>query len=221
MREQAGVVLTVAREGTLARIELAYLGFNMAEAATWVAMLVYGYRIAGAGGAALVATIQLVPAGIIAPFAAYAGDRFRRDRVLVASYLALAVTCAATAAALYGNAPAPVTILAATAVTIAFTLVRPVQAVILPSITHSPADLTAANAVEALIESLGLFLGPLVGGLLLLRAEPGDTFAVFALVCLVAALLVIGLPVEGGRVVPAPASAGTVVAEAFGGFTLL
>ena len=52
MRDRFGVVLRVARDPTLLRIELAYLGFNMAEFATWIAILVYGYRLGGAGAAA-------------------------------------------------------------------------------------------------------------------------------------------------------------------------
>src|SRR5438552_10430665 len=180
MREQLGVVLTVARDPTLARIELAFLGFNMAEGATWVAILVYGYALGGPTVAGLVALVQLIPAGLIAPFAAYLGDRYRRDRVLLGIYVFIGATCAATAVALYGRWPAPAVITVATSATIGFALVRPIQSAILPSITHTPGDLTAANAVSGLIEALGLCLGPLVGGLLLIRAEPGDAFAVFS-----------------------------------------
>jgi MFS family permease len=222
VREQAGIVLTVARDRTLARIELAYLGFNMAEAGTWVAILVYGYALGGVAVAGVVALVQLIPAGLVAPFAAYAGDRFRRDRVLLASYLLVAATCAATAVALYGGWPAPITIAVATTAAIGFTLTRPVQSAILPSITHSPADLTAANAVSGLIEALGLCLGPLLGGLLLFRSEPADAFAVFAAVSLACGVLVTGLAVDEGRVT-APESIGgaAVLRASFGGFGLL
>jgi MFS family permease len=218
MREQLGVVLTVARDRTLARIELAYLGFNMAEAATWVAILVYGYALGGAAVAGLVALVQLVPSGLVAPFAAYAGDRYRRDRVLLASYCVLAVTCGATAVALYEGLPAPVTIAIATTAAIGFTLVRPVQFAILPSITHTPADLTAANTVSGLIEALGLCLGPLVGGLLLIRAQPGDVFAVFAVVSLACAALVIGIPVNVAGQQLAPVRSREILGAVLGGF---
>jgi MFS family permease len=147
MREQLRVVLAVARDPVLARLEIAYLGFNMAEYATWTAILVFGYSIGGAGAAALFALAQLVPAGLVAPFAAYAGDRFRRDRVLLAACLLQAATLAATAVALYARAPVPLILLFATAATASFTITRPVQASILPSLTHAPGDLTAANAV--------------------------------------------------------------------------
>jgi hypothetical protein len=42
MRHQLRIVATVLRDPTLARIELAYFAFNMAEYGTWIAVLVYG-----------------------------------------------------------------------------------------------------------------------------------------------------------------------------------
>ena len=222
MREQLRVVLTVARSASLARIELAYLGFNMAEYATWMAILVYAYHSGGAAAAATVSLVQLMPAALVAPFAAYAGDRFRRDRVLLAGYLLQGITIGATAVALYARAPIGVVVGFATLASISLTLTRPVHAVILPSITHSPADLTAANAVSSVAENLGIFLGPLLGGLLLLRSEPGDVFAAFAVVSFLAALLTARLPIRiDALAVPEEMTAGEVVRGSFGAFGVL
>ena len=153
MREQLRVVLAVARDPTLARIELAYLGFNMAEHATWIAILVYAYGLGGAGSAAIVALIQLVPSGLVAPFAAYAGDRYPRDRVLLAGYLLQAASCAGTATALLAGWSPAITIALATMASASMTITRPTVSVILPGITHAPGDLTAANAVSGLVEN--------------------------------------------------------------------
>jgi predicted MFS family arabinose efflux permease len=222
MSEQLRVVLAVARERSLARIELAYFGFNMAEYASWMAILVYAYGIGGAGTAALFALVQLVPSGLVAPFAAFAGDRFRRDRVLLASYLIQAGMLAATAVTMYVQAPIPVVLLVATLAAISFGFTRPVQAVILPTITHAPADLTAANAVSGLAENVAIFLGPFIGGLLLTRSEPGDVFALFAAVSLVGALLVARLRIEDGMERPGPSGGvRSVLVDAFGGFGVL
>ncbi len=221
MRDRLGVVLRVARDPTLLRLEVAYLGFNMAEFATWLAILVYAYRLGGAGAAAFVALVQLIPAGIVAPFAAYAGDRFRRDRVLVAGYAWQAAAMAGTAVAMYVDAPPPITVAVATVAAASFTLPRPVHAVILPSITHAPADLTAANAVAGLAENVGVFAGPLVGGALLIRSEPGDVFAVFAAVALVGTFLVARLPTKFLPTDPAVREIREVVEATFGGFRVL
>ena len=222
MKGRFQIVAAVARDPALARIELAYFGFSMTEYATWVAILVYAYSLGGAGVAGLVATAQLVPAGLVAPFAAFAGDRFRRDYVLVTGYLVQAAALGATAVALYLRAPVQVTIAAAAVAATGFTFTRPAQSSILPSLTHSPQDLTAANAVAGLAENVGMFVGPFVCGILLGRGEPGDVFAVFSITTLLSALLVFRLPIDRTTATPtARIDARDVVRESFGGFGVL
>lgn len=221
MREQLRVVLAVARDPVLGRIELAYFGFNMAEYATWIAILVYAYGLGGAAEAALFALIQLVPAGIVAPFAAFAGDRFRRDRVLLVGYLLQALSLIATGVAMYAQGPVEIVLLISTLSAMTFTITRPVQAVILPSITHSPGDLTAANAVSGLAENVAIFVGPLMGGLLLIRKQPADVFVVFAAVVLVGALLVARLRIDDGATRTVATGARQILNAAFAGFGVL
>jgi predicted MFS family arabinose efflux permease len=221
MRERLRVVAAVARDPGLARIELAYFGFKMAECATWIAILVYGYSLAGAAGAGIVAMVQLLPAGVVAPFAAFAGDRFRRDRVLLAGYLVQAAALGGTAAALGSGAPVPVTLFAATVASVAFTITRPTQAALLPSITHTPEDLTAANAVSGLAENIGILVGPFLGGILLGVSGPGAVFAAFAVVTVLSALLVVRLPIVTATVPVEQMEARDILRESFGGFGVL
>jgi MFS family permease len=221
MRAQLRVVIAVARERTLARIELAYLAFNAAEYGTWTAILVYAYAIGGPATAGLAALVQLVPSAVVAPLAANAGDRFRWHRVLLAGYVVLALAFGATAGAMDAALPMPVVLAFAALASAAVTVIRPVQAVILPAITHSPADLTAANAVSSLAESLGAFLGPLAAGLLLLGSGSAEVFLAFAAVLVAAALLVARLPAEIDERRLAPASPRRIAAEALGGFEAL
>jgi predicted MFS family arabinose efflux permease len=225
MRERLRVVAAVARDPGLARIEFAFFGFKMAESATWIAILVYGYGLGGAATAGFVAMVQLIPAALVAPFAAFAGDRFRRDHVLLAGYLIQAAALAATAAALEADAPAPLVLLVATVASVAFTFTRPTQAAILPSITHTPADLTAANAVSGLAENVGIFVGPFLAGILLGRSQPGDVFAAFAVVSLLSALLVVRVPIDAKAAAAAVPrerrEAGDLLRASFGGFAVL
>ena len=48
LRQLAGVMRTVSGNPGLLRAELAYVGFNMAEWATWVSILAYAYQVGGA-----------------------------------------------------------------------------------------------------------------------------------------------------------------------------
>jgi Cyclic nucleotide-binding domain/Major Facilitator Superfamily len=221
-----GVVRTVSGNPGLLRVELAFVGFNVAEWATWVSILAFAYQVGGAPATGLVAVVQLVPAALVAPLASIAGDRYRRERVLVAGYLAQAAAMAATGAALLAGAPVPLVYgLAALAAT-AITITRPAQGALLPTLARSPDELTAANVASSWTESVSVLAGPALAALLLGAGGPGATFAVMAVLLACSGLLASWVetgpdPVAG----PAHGERGGrlagMVGTALGGFTTL
>jgi MFS family permease len=92
----------------------------------------------------------------------------------------------------------------------------------LPSVSRTAEDLSAANAVTGLAESVGLFVGPFMAGILLTRSGPGSVFAASAIVTGIGALLVARLPLDPDAVpVRGPIQASDVVRETFAGFRTL
>lgn len=222
MREQIRVVRAVMRNPGLFRIGIAYFGFATTEFATWVAMLVYGYQRGGASTAGSVAAIQLIPCGIIAPFVGFVGDRFRRDRVLFASYLVQGLTLGLAAVALAIDASFLVVMVFASIATCSLMITRPTQAALLPSVSNGPEELTAANALSMFAGSAGIVVGPFVAGILLARWGPSQVFAVFAVVMVLAATLVARLQISAGDAAPnALAGVREVVRASLGGFRFL
>src|SRR4029450_9543069 len=90
----------VLGNGPLTRMQLAFLLFNIAEPATWVAMLVYAFDTGGTAAVGFVSILLLIPAGVLAPVAASLGERFPRQRVVRLGYVAQAVPTAAVGAAM-------------------------------------------------------------------------------------------------------------------------
>ncbi|HEY7283417.1 MAG TPA: MFS transporter [Actinomycetota bacterium] len=215
----ASVVLTVLRDRALRRIELAYLGFSMAEYATWVAILVYAFERGGATAAGVVSVIQLVPSALVAPVAAAYGDRYRRDRFLWSGYLAQAVTMGATGALMVWGAPAAAVYAAAVTAAVTITFTRPAQGSLVPLLVAGPEELVAVNAVSGAIESASFVGGPALAALLMAVSEPGSVFLAMALLAATSALLVTGLSIPGGAAsIPEEDAAATTLRRSFSGF---
>ena len=221
-----GVARTVSGNPGLLRVELAFVGFNMAEWATWVSILAFAYQVGGAAATGLVALVQLVPAALVAPLAAIAGDRYPRERVLLGGYVAQAASMAATAAALLAEAPVPVVYTLAALAATSITITRPAQNALLPSLARTTDELTAANVASSWTESISVLAGPALAAVLLGVSGPGAVFAVMAF-----ALACSGLLVTGVQTTPEPAPAraapgragwlGGVLGDALGGFRAL
>ena len=222
MTQRRGSFRTVLADRNLRRVELAFLGFNMTEFATWIAILVYAFERGGAAEMGAVSAILLVPSAVVAPLAAYAGDRFRRDRVLAVDYVVQGLALGATAATLYADAPAWLVYAAATVASISITFTRPAQNSLLPALTATPGDLTAANVVSGVVEGMGKMLGPIIAGILLGTSGSAAVFAAFAVVTLIGALLVARLRVDVAAVTPeARIDAADVFHETLRGFETL
>jgi hypothetical protein len=177
----------------LRRLQLAWAGSIVGDWAYLVALGVYAYDQGGASAVGLVGLIRLIPGALIAPFSASFVDRFRRVAVMVVSDVVRFALMAAAAAVIATDGPAPV-VYGLVAVTSATgTVFRPAQAALLPSLVTSPAELTAANVASSTLESVGTFLGPALGGLLLAVTSPAIVFAANGVTFLWSAVLVLGL----------------------------
>ncbi len=206
----------------LRRVELAFVGVTTAEWSTSIAILAFIYEAGGAAAVAAIGVVSLVPAAVFAPFASLLGDRYRRERVLLAGYLTQALAVGATAAALLADAPLLAIFVLVALVSTSLTLTRPAQGALLPSLVRTPEELTAANVAAGWIESLSVFVGPALAGVLLGVSGPGTVFVVAAGTLLCSALLAAGVkaggaaPVARGRV-----DASQMVGELLGGFRAL
>ena len=180
LRESLRAIGDVFGNPGLRRLQFAWIGSVTGDWAYAIALAVFAYEAGGATAVGLVALLRFLPSAAVAPFAAVLADRYPRQRVMLAADAIRAVALAGAAAVALADGPAPAVYALAALVAVVSTAFQPAQAALIPTLARDPRELTAANVASSTIESVGSFLGPAIGGLLLAVTSPGVVFAATA-----------------------------------------
>jgi hypothetical protein len=175
----------VLRNASLLRLLGAYLAFKASEWGAWIAVLIYAYSADGPTAVGVIATVQLVPAALIAPFAPrlvdWAAARVGWLSPLAIAYAAPALAVAATAVAIQ-FAPSLAVYAVAVVLTATMAFARPAHAATLVEVAASPVELSAGNALGGAVDGAGIVLGPAAAGILYATIGPAPLFGLIALV---------------------------------------
>jgi MFS family permease len=199
LRASARAFAVNLRSAALRRAQLSFGAMWASEWGATVAVSVVAYRDGGAAAVALVAAARMLPAGIVAPFAATLADRHRRDHVLVGVGFVRAATLGAAAGLLVAGAPTAWAYSSIAAATLAQTLYRPAHSALLPALCRTPEELTSANVVRGLLDSVATLVGPLGAAGLIAFGGAQAALGTCALASLASALLLIRLRYEQPR----------------------
>jgi MFS family permease len=166
------------------------------ESAFMVSLAVVAYGEGGVTAVGVVTAARMATAALLAPFLATLADRVRRERVLTCIGVVRGVMLACAAAVTASGGPATATYAFAIVATVAVALYRPAHSALLPALAKSPGDLTSANAVRGMLDSLSILGGPVVAAVLLAASGPATVFAACAAASLLGGLVVVGLPYD-------------------------
>jgi MFS family permease len=194
-RQVVSALAAAVRNENVRRVQLAWGAAIATEWAHFVALGVFAYQQGGTSAVGIAGLVRLLPAAAVAPFAASLGDRFRRERFLLAMTLVGALALAASAAAAFAENRTLVFAFAAV-VGLSSTLIRPALQALLPSLVRTPDELIASNGATSTIESIGTLIGPLLAGVLVSLADVGLAFIVGAVLLLAGAALLARVSVE-------------------------
>ena len=168
------------------------VGSTISQSGDWlynVALAVYVFdRTGSAGWVAAATVLRLVPYIVLAPLGGVVADRFDRRRVMICSDLLRAVSMAALAITAAADGPVLLVTLLAFATTAFGTAYQPAMMAVTPSVVGED-DLAAANALNTLVDSLTIVIGPALGAALLAVTTPVVAFSVNALTFVAPALL--------------------------------
>ena len=214
---------TVFRNPGLRRVNLAFAGSAIGDWAYATAIAVWAYGIGGVAAVGIFGTVRLALMAIAGPFTATLADRYSRKMIMVACDLTRGSLILVNAVLIWKQAPPILVFVIASITAIASTPFRPAVAGLLPSLVDSPEELTASNGTTSTIESLAIFVGPALGGLLL-TVTSVPVVAVFDVLTFVwSALLVSRIVVHHGDAVavtvPDLGATATPDGDATGGVT--
>ncbi len=196
LRESWCALASVFRNPGLRRIELAWAGSIAGDWANTVAAAVYIYQQSGATGIAVLAVVRWSLLALLTPFTATLADRFPRKWVMIGSDLAAGILVATAALVIWADGTPYLVYAVSIAASLVASPFRPAQAAMLPALAGDPGELTAANVASSTIESVGFFLGPALGALLLAVADIPVVYAFNAVTFLWSVSLVLGIQLE-------------------------
>jgi MFS family permease len=214
-RFRAGVLGALSR-GPLHRAQISFAAMWAGESAFMVSLAVVAYGEGGVTAVGIVTAARMATAAFLAPFLATLADRVRRERVLTCIGVVRGAMLGCAAAVTASGGPAAATYGFAIVATVAVALYRPAHSALLPALAKSPEDLTRANAVRGMLDSLSTLGGPLGAAVLLAASGPALAFAACAAASLLGGLVVVALPYdEPPRADAVRGSAGRDVVQGF------
>jgi MFS family permease len=204
LKVAASAFASNAVNGNLRRAQLSYFAAWTAEWAFTVALGIVAYRDGGATAVGLVGLLRMVPSAVVAPLATPLADRGRRERVLVLVASIRGVTIGVAGIVVALDEPVLIVYVLAALATIAGTLYRPAHSALLPSLCRTGQELTSANAVRGMLDSVATLAGPLLAAVLVEFAGVAVVFVVAAGASLAAAALLLRLRYDAPPRPPAP-----------------
>ena len=219
VRESGRALASVFSNPGLRRVQLAFVGSIVGDWAYAIAVAVYAYDQGGPAAVGLLGVVRYLSMALVLPLASTLADRYPRKWVMLVSDVVRAALVLVAAVVIAADGPELAVYGLAVVTALVGTCFRPAQAAMLPGLARDPGELTAANVASSTIESVGFFLGPALGGLLLAVADIQTVYVVNAATFLWSAAIIVGLRAP----MPAPKAAedfehGTFLANASAGF---
>ena len=180
----------VFRNPDIRRLETAWAVSIFSYWAYGIALAVFAYQEGGAAAVGLVGLLRFIPSAIASPFSAMLADRYRRERVLLVAELLRTGLVALTVVVLVVDGPFELVVLLSALTAVVNSAEGPAESALLPTLATTPRELTAANVVSSTIESLAIFGGPAIGGVLLAATSTEVVFAATAAAFLLSAFLI-------------------------------
>jgi CRP-like cAMP-binding protein len=183
----------MSQSESIRRAQISFGAMWASESAFVVGLVVVAFREGGVVAVGIVTAARMAAAALLAPWLATLADRVRRERALTCVGLVRTATLGGAAVVTAAGGPTAATYGLAVVATVAQAMYRPAHSALLPALCTSPQQLTSANAVRGMLDSVATLGGPAAAALLLALSGPAAVFAACAAASLLGGLVVVGL----------------------------
>jgi MFS family permease len=187
----------------LRKLNLALTGSVMGDWAYALGAAVYVYGEGGPTAVGVLSVVRYVTMAFILPFAATLADKYDRKRIMIATDVLRFVLVTAAALLIWADVPAMVIYVLSLLISLSGSPFKPAERAMTPELARHPGELTGANVVASTIDSVAMFAGPAVAGVLLTVADIPVVFLFNAVTFLWSGVIVAGITVPDHGVVAA------------------
>jgi MFS family permease len=169
-------IVRVLRNPRIRRLQLAFLGSTLGDWAYATAIVVWAYQDGGAAAVGAYQAVRFITMAVVAPIGGVVADRMSRRTFMVVSDLLRTVLVATAGLIVVTDGPALAVYALAILAAIVGSPFRAAEAGLLTELVESPSELTTANALSANIESVMLFVGPALAGVIIGQSGVEEVF---------------------------------------------
>jgi MFS family permease len=160
-------IMRVLRNPRVRRLQLAFLGSTLGDWAYATAIVVWAYQDGGAAAVGAYQAVRFLGMAVVAPIGGVVADRMSRRAFMITADAVRAFLVAGAGLIVVADGPSMAVYTLAILAALVGSPFRAAAAGLLTDLVDSPTELTTANALSANIESVTLFAGPALAGVII------------------------------------------------------
>lgn len=220
-------IMRVLRNRRVRRLQLAFLGSTLGDWAYATAIVVWAYEDGGAKAVGAYQAVRFFTMTVAGPLGSVVADRMsRRTFMIISDVLRAGLITGAGLIVVTGGPSLAVYALSILAAIVGAPF-RAAEAGLLTELVDSPSELTTANALSSNIESVLIFVGPALAGVIIGVSGVEEVFWLNAATYVWSTVMLLGVRVKRGETdrvsadVDDEAAKARFWAELFSGFGLI
>lgn len=160
-------IMRVLRNPRVRQLQLAFVGSTLGDWAFATAMVVWAYGDGGAKAVGAYQAVRFVTMAVAGPVGSVVADRVSRRTFMIVIDVLRAALVAGAGLIVVADGPALAVYALAIIAAIIGAPFRAAEAGLLTELVDSPSELTTANALSSNIESVMIFVGPALAGVVI------------------------------------------------------